>query len=151
MEKAKKVMFVVGLGLCTAFALLQIELIALHTFTALIDNYVRGSLQYDSEYQVKFNHEVSVETEIIRTFKKEAKMALAISQAENGTRACDRVHLNKDGSKDIGVFQINTVHTPKGNLYDCKDNIKVAYAIYLKQGWSPWVAYKNGSYKKFLN
>ena len=82
-------------------------------------------------------------------------MALAVSQAENGTRQCDRVSKpNTNGSYDIGVFQINTIHTPskatKEQLKDCMTNIQVAKRIYDAQGWSPWTVYKTGKYKKYL-
>ena len=54
----------------------------------------------------------------------------------------------------IALFQINTAHLKKGytlnQLADCHTNIDIAYDIYKAQGWSPWVAYKNGAYKKFL-
>ena len=91
-----------------------------------------------------------VEAQIRRIFKNESKTALAVSQAENGTRECDRVHVNKDGSKDIGVFQLNTVHSAKGDLYDCTENIKIAKQIFDRQSWNPWVVYQTGAYKKFL-
>ena len=80
-------------------------------------------------------------------------MALAISQAENGRRTCDRVHTNKNGSKDVGVFQINDRwHGQKADLYDCTENIRLAHRIYTEQGnWSAWVTYNTGAYKKFLN
>ena len=78
-------------------------------------------------------------------------MALAISQAENGRRTCDRVHVNTDGSKDVGIFQLNSVHSGKGNIYDCIENIKIAKRIFDRQGWEPWVVYQTGAYKKFLN
>jgi hypothetical protein len=82
-------------------------------------------------------------------------MALAISQAENGTRQCDRVAgPNKNGTYDYGLFMINEVHLKKGytiaQLKDCNFNIKVAKAIFDRQGWNPWSTLKNGSYKKFL-
>ena len=83
-------------------------------------------------------------------FGKEAKMALAISQAENGTRECNRVGV----SGDLGVFQINPrAHYNKATpeqLKNCLTNIKVAKAIYDTSGWYPWVAYTNKSYKRFL-
>lgn len=81
-------------------------------------------------------------------------MALAISQAENGTRQCDRTNINKNNSLDIGVFQINTVHLKKGwkltDLTDCHKNVDYAYTIFKAQGWTPWVTYNIGAYKKFL-
>lgn len=82
-------------------------------------------------------------------------MALAVSRAENGTRQCDRFGINTNKTIDVGVFQINTVHLKKGytlqDLADCKKNIDIAYDIFKAQGWTPWVAHNNGSYKKFLN
>lgn len=95
--------------------------------------------------------ELPVEGQIRRIFGKDADMAIRVSWAENGRRTCDRVHVNRDGSKDIGIFQINDkYHGHKGNLYNCTENIKVAYRIYKEQGnWSAWVAYNNGSYKNY--
>jgi hypothetical protein len=90
-----------------------------------------------------------VETQIRRIFGKDAKMALAISWAENGTRACNRTHINKDKSIDVGVFQLNSVHSPKGNLYDCLENIRIAKAIFKRQGWSPWIVYQTKAYIKY--
>ena len=88
-------------------------------------------------------------------FGKECKMALAISRAENGTRQCDRINVNNNKSVDVGLFQVNSIHFKKGytlkDLADCDTNIKIAYEIYKSSGWHPWVAFKNGSYKKFLN
>lgn len=76
---------------------------------------------------------------------------MAIATAENGTHACDRVHTNTNGTKDIGIFQINSIHSGKGNLYDCRENVRVAYEIFKRSGWNPWVVYQTGAYKKFLN
>ena len=81
--------------------------------------------------------------------------ALAVSQAENGTRQCDRESKpNRNGSVDYGIFQINSIHLRKGwtveELKDCKKNIEYAYTIYKAQGWKPWSAYTNKSYLKFL-
>lgn len=78
-------------------------------------------------------------------------MALAVSQAENGLRTCNREHINNDKSKDIGVFQVNQKwHGHKGNLYDCIENIQVALEIYKASGWNPWTVYKTGAYKRFI-
>jgi hypothetical protein len=94
--------------------------------------------------------------QIKHIFKEDAKMALAISQAENGTRVCDRVSKpNKNGTVDIGVFQINaSAHRNKATpeqLKDCLTNIQVAKQIYDRQGWTPWTVYKTGRYKQYLN
>jgi len=92
--------------------------------------------------------ELPVEAQICRVFgRKDCKMALAISQAENGLRTCDRV----SSTGDIGIFQINEYyHGHRGDLYDCTENIQIAKQIFDEQGWTPWVAYNNKSYIKFL-
>ena len=100
----------------------------------------------------------NVEKTICEKFGKDCKMALAISQAENGTRECARIAYNKhkDGkvSSDIGIFQINyESHKNKANIHeltDCKTNIEIAYQIYKQSGWTPWTTYNTGAYKKFL-
>jgi len=101
--------------------------------------------------------DVPTEVMIRRIFKKDTKMALAISQAENSLRTCDRVSKpNKDGSIDIGVFQVNSyAHRGKATLkelMDCETNIRVAKQIFDEQGnWLAWTVYRTGAYKKFLN
>ena len=99
--------------------------------------------------------QMTTEQYICWKFGKDCKMALAISQAENGTRQCDRFNVNTNKTVDYGVFMINTVHLKKGwkiaELIDCHTNIDYAYEIYKSQGWSPWVVFNTGDYKKFLN
>lgn len=93
-----------------------------------------------------------VEAQIRRIFGKDATMALAISQAENGTRKCDRIGV----TGDIGVFQIapqyhyNKVDNIE-QLKDCLTNIRVAKRIYDASGWHAWAVFNNELYKKFLN
>lgn len=81
-------------------------------------------------------------------------MALAVSQAENGTRQCDRMNWNTNKTVDFGVFMINTVHLKKGytitDLTNCHKNVDIAYTIYKSSGWTPWVVYNTNAYKKYL-
>lgn len=96
----------------------------------------------------------SVEGYICWVFGSDCRMALAVSHAENGTRQCDRISVNKNGSVDFGVFQINTVHIkriPVRDMVDCQKNIRMAYVLFKEQGWNPWVAYQNKAYLKYLN
>ena len=86
------------------------------------------------------------------------KIALAVFMAESGFDKNEFNDKNKDGSIDRGIAQINSCHCRKiqGNcaekLFDYKFNIDFAYR--LSNGgrdWSPWVAYKNGNYLKYIN
>lgn len=98
---------------------------------------------------------MTTEEYICWKFGDACKMALAVSQAENGTRQCDRFGVNTNKTIDAGIFQINTVHLKKGwklaDLLDCKKNVDYAYEIYKAQGFQPWVAYTTGAYKRFIN
>lgn len=102
--------------------------------------------------------------EIIKRYDWDTTIALAIARAEGGiidkkdklsfnTRA---TNYNANGSIDRGVFQINSVHLKMVNgdsekLYDPEINIEIAYKLYKKSGWTPWVAYKSGTYIKYLS
>ena len=88
--------------------------------------------------------------DIIITFGDDYRTALAVAKAESGLR-CEAYHFNDNGTVDSSVFQLNSVHKKRGNLADCKENIKIAKQIVDEQGWSPWVVYWKGTYKKWLN
>lgn len=91
-----------------------------------------------------------------RKFGPNCRIALAIQRAENAQGKCETYHYNSDGTLDWGYFQINTVHLRRPglnlrDLLDCKANIDFAYQLYLEKGdFSPWSAFRNGSYQKFI-
>ena len=82
-----------------------------------------------------------------------AVTAIAVALAESGGRL-DAVNVNTDGSKDRGLWQINSKAHP-GVSDDCAFRIHCA----TRQAWlisgmgrsfNPWVAYKSGAYRKHL-
>lgn len=81
----------------------------------------------------------------------DCKIALAVAKAESGLN-CNAVHINNNGTVDLSIFQLNTVHLKKGgdwtlaNMGDCKKNVDLAYELWEAQKWEPWSAYLNGSY-----
>lgn len=79
-------------------------------------------------------------------------MALAISYAEDGNRACDRINVNSNKTIDVGLFQLNSVHGyPITSMIDCRTNVDLAYSLFKTQGWNPWVTYHTQAYKKYLS
>ena len=95
--------------------------------------------------------------EIQRVFGEHSEKAFLLllgkddkSCAENRMLRADAVNYNwtkQEGvwwSRDIGVFQINDkLHGHKGNLWDWKDNIRVAKSIFDQTGdFSAWVCGK---------
>lgn len=80
---------------------------------------------------------------------------MAVLAAENGTHECTRDNrgLNRNGSVDIGLAQINW--TPSSSysfeqLQDCKFNLDVALSMYARRGFQPWYAYTKGAYLSHL-
>lgn len=81
-------------------------------------------------------------------------MALAVSHAENGTRVCDRKSpVNKNGTYDIGLFQINTVHWKRfglETLMTCEGNTNAAHVLWYEQGPAIWSTVKLKRHLKSL-
>jgi hypothetical protein len=81
--------------------------------------------------------------------RDDAAIAAAIAKAESSGKTGAR-NVNTNGTTDKGLWQINSVHGFKGNLFDARTNARAAYVVYRKQGFGAWVCYSNGSYKRFL-
>ena len=94
----------------------------------------------------------SVEQEILDVFGLEDfQIARAIAKAESGLRV-DAFHANDNGTIDLGVFQINSVHfNRKGcsmaELVTLEGNVKCAKQIYDEQGWNPWVVFQTSAFR----
>ena len=94
----------------------------------------------------------AIDAYITKVFGKDAKIAIAISKAENRGRICSLASKpNTNGTIDYGLFQINGVHKyPLEQVKDCKNNINLAYRIYKSSGFQAWSTYKSKVYKRYL-
>ena len=64
--------------------------------------------------------------------------ALSCFISESGLRT-KAVGVNNNGSNDVGIAQINSVHgMSTEDRMDFKKNLDKAYKLYLRQGWTPW-------------
>lgn len=92
--------------------------------------------------------------EYIQTKNWDYSVAIRVAKSENAwnwTKSfdCGRVHVNTDGSRDRGLFQINDRAHPDlsdADAFDCFKNTDYAHRMWVTQGWMPWYAYTNGSY-----
>lgn len=80
-------------------------------------------------------------------------VAIALAESGGNPRAVNTK--NRNGSRDYGLFQINTVHgslLKQGDWADPVDNAKMALKVYRDSGskWRPWATYNSGSYRKFF-
>lgn len=88
--------------------------------------------------------------EIADVFGDEYRLAIAVAMAESGMSP-SAVNVNKDGSRDIGIFQINERHGwSEKDLFDWRANISIAKYLRDGSGWSAWTAYNNGTYRRYL-
>lgn len=100
----------------------------------------------------------------VKSLDWDTRMAFAICMAESkkspekpyGVTHWDNAGLNRDGSVDYGLMQINSIHADMvggdlEKLYDPETNIKIAYSL-SKGGtdWTPWSTYNNGKYRDYL-
>lgn len=93
----------------------------------------------------------------VKGYDWDIRTAYAICMAESGGIAHrDNAGLNRDGSVDYGLMQINSIHADMvaGDLERLRDpatNIKIAYSLSKGgQDWTPWSAYNNGKYLQWL-
>jgi hypothetical protein len=102
-----------------------------------------------------YMHEPEIRAYICPKLGDKCNTFIAILKAENGSHECTRDNrgLNKNGSIDIGLTQINwTPNSPYTfeQLQDCKFNLDIAMKKYETRGFQPWAAYNSGRYKKHL-
>lgn len=81
-------------------------------------------------------------------------ISVAIALAESSGRT-DAVNVNNDGSKDVGVWQINDVHKllwtgRQDDRTDPVQNAKYMFSISAGMSWSPWTTYNDGSYNNHM-
>jgi len=77
--------------------------------------------------------------EIKEVFGKDADDAIKVFRCESGLKSKCNDGLNKNGSVDCGVAQVNSVHgVSRKWLLKPEISIRVAYELFLEQGWSPW-------------
>lgn len=82
--------------------------------------------------------------EIREVFGKNADDAIKVFSCESGLKSKCNDGLNKNGSVDCGVGQINTVHGINRKwLLKPEINIRVAKQLFDEQGWNPWRSSNN--------
>lgn len=96
---------------------------------------------------------------LLARYSWDVSTAKAIMQAESGCNPIrDNSGLNSDGTADVGLMQINSIHVTSGltthaDRLDPAKNIETAWKLYQGAGgrFTPWVAYNTGAYRQFIN
>ncbi len=88
--------------------------------------------------------------EIFNAFGSEFKIALAIARAESGLNPA-AVNVNRNGSRDIGIFQINDAHGWSAEeRFDWRKNIWMAKELRDRNGWTEWAVFNNGQFRQYI-
>jgi hypothetical protein len=75
------------------------------------------------------------------TWKDYEKLSKIIKCESNWNE--NAINHNKNGSFDMGLFQINTIHKQKASdMFNFKKNIDFGIKLYKSQGVTPWVCRK---------
>lgn len=85
----------------------------------------------------------------------DARTLTAISGAESGYGANQIGSVNRNGTIDYGVFQVNSGAWPQLNpsglpYADLNTQAAAAATVYRQQGLGAWSTFNNGSYQKYL-
>src|SRR3990167_2029412 len=80
--------------------------------------------------------ELTIENMIKDTFKEDSAKAFQLLKCENGRLKPNAINVNKDGSRDLGVFQISEKwqRTQGKFLLNPKVNIAIAHQLYVENG-----------------
>jgi Lysozyme like domain len=79
--------------------------------------------------------------------------AVAVALAESGGRYAVVSGANFNGTRDYGLWQINSVHAHLFQQHPSwwtVSNGKMAKAVHASQGWNAWTVYKSQAYRLFL-
>ena len=84
---------------------------------------------------------LNTEDLIVKYFGSDSETMLKIAKAESNLKP-DAVNVNKNGTRDIGIFQINSVHGYDEEwLKIPENNVLAAKEVFDKQGFEAWATY----------
>lgn len=106
------------------------------TYDELGNNYAVWTKEVEKEVFRQPENNVEI---IKQVFGKDADQAIAVARCESGLRSNAINKANKNGSKDMGLFQINSVHgIPERYLLNPVINAQVAKQMFDANGWNNW-------------
>lgn len=110
----------------------------------------RAEAKFTPKEEVVEVKEFTIEEKIAKTFPENPELMIAVFKAESGLDPL-AFHKNTNGSHDIGIAQINSIHGGDDlEMFDVDKNLKKAREIYDKQGISAWYGFTQGGYAKFM-
>jgi hypothetical protein len=139
--------FCIGVGSSILFNQLRHDLeVSNGHITRMATMYGVADSQYHSALEnpvIKYEIPKTIEGQIEMVFGVDAEDAKKVFTCESHLKANAVNNKNRNGSIDIGVAQINSVHSiPDAYLKNSMINLLVAKQIFDRQGWQPWTCRK---------
>jgi len=141
----------IGLGVLISYALIvQAETIV---YQAPVVEIEQKPEPKEIQIEVSYTKEGIIEK--IRQAFLDAPIMLEVARCESQYKiTAHNTKLNKDGTTDGGIFQLNSVHDQELaalglNKFDPEDNIKFARILYDRSGLRPWNSSK-GCWGKYI-
>ena len=82
--------------------------------------------------------------QLVEQYDWNARIMLAVMQAESGCNPNAISPVNYDGVRDYGLMQLHGQY-----ILEPSQNVAAAYRLWKVQGYQAWSAYNNGSYGQF--
>jgi len=97
--------------------------------------------------------EAELEELIREYFGEHSEDAFKVLDCENKTLNPRAVNYNRNGSKDLGLFQLNDRYWGGEENFDPETNIKKARMIFDRAGgkWTPWTCAYRANQKSYLH
>jgi hypothetical protein len=83
----------------------------------------------------------------------DGQKAVAVAYAESGMN-CEATNANTNGTSDLSVMQVNTVHQDRyklAELANCDKNIDIAADLVAEQGWGIFSSVNNRTYLRYMD
>jgi len=87
---------------------------------------------------------------IVEVFGEDAPDAFNVLFCENRNLNPEAVNHNRNGSRDLGIFQLNDRYWGGEENFNWKTNIDKAKTIFDKQGWKPWTCSGRVNQKNYM-
>jgi len=151
LAKVVIVLMGVGLGVLISYAFMaQAETIV---YIAPIIEDQQVIPQKEIKIEVRYTEEGIIER--VKQEFKDAPIMVEVARCESRFKpAAHNTKLNKDGTTDGGIFQLNSVHDEELALlgldkFDPEDNIKFTRLLYDRSGLRPWES-SRGCWGKYI-
>lgn len=143
-ELRRKIVFIIFLLLLILYVISKIETLSpVRAISAPTHDvvYIEKEVEVIKEVEVdrRFDSEKQqILAYIVEVFGDDSADAINILYCENRNLDPKAVNHNRNGTSDLGIFQLNDAYWGGEENFDWKTNVDKAYKIFKSSGWKAW-------------